>query len=310
MKLIRNLNDLPLDIRGGAVSIGNFDGVHQGHARLVQTLREQATLAGGPSIVFTFDPHPVRLLRPDRAPPPLTWTDRKAALLAELGVDALVVYPTDERLLALTPAEFFREIVVERLAARAIVEGPNFCFGKDRAGNIEVLRQLCHEAKVVLQVVQPLRTGDDYVSSSRIRDLLRAGDVVQATEMLTRPYRIRGMVTHGAARGTRLGFPTANIDAIDTLLPAVGVYAGRALTATGVWPAAINIGPNPTFGESHLKVEAHLIGFTGSLYGEPLEVDFLARVRETRPFASVDELRQQLAQDLQAASEIYASHDR
>lgn len=298
MKLIRDLRTLPTELRGGAISIGNFDGVHQGHARLVKTLREQATSVGGPSLVFTFDPHPVRLLRPHEVPPPLTWTERKAELISELGVDGMLVYPTDERLLALTPQQFFQAIVVEQLGARAMVEGPNFFFGKDRAGDIDVLRDLCGQQQVSLEVVQPLTVGEDYVSSSRIRRLVESGDVAAAAEMLTRPYRIRGMVTHGAGRGAKIGFPTANIDAIDTILPNVGVYAGWAHIDGDSYPTAINIGPNPTFGEDLLKVEAHVIGYTGSLYGQPLEVDFVSRVRETRPFASVEELQQQLANDV------------
>lgn len=304
MKQVRNLSELPSELRGGAVSIGNFDGVHQGHARIVEALRAQAAKVGGPSIVFTFDPHPVRLLRPNEVPPPLTWSDRKADLIAELAVDGMIVYPTDESLLALTPEEFFREIVVERLDARAMVEGPNFFFGKDRGGDINVLRSLCRMHHVILEVVQPLTIGTDYVSSSRIRRLIQAGDVGQAAQMLTRPYRIRGMVTHGAGRGAKIGFPTANIDAIDTILPGTGVYAGLARFGSEQWPAAVHIGPNPTFGEDRLKVEAHLIGYSGSLYGQPLEVDFLSRVRETRPFASVDELKRQLERDVRTATEI------
>lgn len=299
MKLIRNLNELTADLRGGAVSIGNFDGVHRGHARIVQTLRAKAAEANGPAVVFTFDPHPVRLLRPDEVPPPLTWTDRKAELLRELDIDALVVYPTDEQLLSLSPHAFFEQIVREQLGARAMVEGPNFFFGKGRAGNIDVLKQLCTAAGITLEVVQPLILEESYVSSSRIRELIRTGEVAQARQLLTRPYRIRGMVTHGAARGARIGFPTANIDAVDTILPAVGVYAGHAFAGEETWPAAINIGPNPTFGEHALKVEAHLIDFSGSLYGQPLEVDFTVRVRDTREFASVEELQQQLKRDVE-----------
>jgi len=308
VKLLRKLDELGPELQGGAVSIGNFDGVHKGHARIVDALRSRAVDVGGPSVVFTFDPHPVRLLRPDKAPPPLTWTDRKAELLEELGVEVLVVYPTDERLLALTPGQFFQEIVAEQLGALAMVEGPNFFFGKERAGNIDVLRKLCDRGGVQLEVVQPVRVGGDYVSSSRIRDLIRAGDVAQANELLTCPYRLRGMVTHGAASGAQLGFPTANIDAIDTILPREGVYAGRAFADSKSWAAAINIGPNPTFGEQALKVEAHLIGFRGSLYGEPLEVDFLARVRDTREFASADELKCQLQRDLKVVSSLVVNH--
>ncbi|MEX2027161.1 MAG: bifunctional riboflavin kinase/FAD synthetase [Pirellulaceae bacterium] len=307
MQLLRSIDDLPDSLRGGAVSIGNFDGVHRGHARIVERLRAMAKSVGGPSIVFTFDPHPVRLLRPEQVPPPLTWTDRKAELLAELGIDAVIAYPTDETLLALTAEQFFTQIVRERLAARGMVEGPNFYFGKNRAGNITLLAQLCAAARMQLEILRPLIAGDAIVSSSRIRDLVACGDVDQARSLLTQPYRIRGMVTHGAARGSKIGFPTANVDAIDTLLPAHGVYAGRAYVSEDDWPAAINIGPAPTFGEQLVKVEAHLIGFQGSLYGEPMEVEFLSRLRGVQAFASIDELKSQLATDVAATVEIARS---
>jgi riboflavin kinase/FMN adenylyltransferase len=314
VQLHRSLSDLPPSARDaiqrGAVSIGNFDGVHQGHARIVQQLRQVAREVGGPAIVFTFDPHPVRLLRPDLAPPPLTWTDRKAELLGQLGVDAMIAYPTDQQLLQLTPDAFFEQIIREQLDARAMVEGPNFYFGHDRAGDVATLRTLCDAADISLQIVEPLQTGDagDFVSSSRIRKLVAAGDVDAARKLLTQPYRLRGMVTHGAARGTQIGFPTANIDAIDTILPGMGVYAGQAHVTRDdtIWPAAINIGPSPTFDEDECRVEVHLIGYSGSLYGEPLEVDFLARLRDIQPFASVGELQAQLAKDVDRAKTVAA----
>ena len=298
VKLLRSLTDFPSSLRGGAVAIGNFDGVHRGHARIVERLRERAKQLAGPAIVFTFDPHPVRLLRPEHAPPPLTWTDRKADLLEQLGVDAMIAYPTDEALLALSPQEFFSRIVREALAAKAMVEGPNFYFGHNRAGTNEVLRGLCADAGIGLDIVEPLTVAGDFVSSSRVRKLIQAGELAEAAALLTQPYRIRGMVTHGAGRGGKLGFPTANLDAIDTLLPASGVYAGRALLPGKTWPAAINLGPNPTFGEQAMKVEVHLIGFTGSLYGQPMEVDFVARLREIRRFAGVEDLKEQLRRDI------------
>ncbi len=307
MELVRSLNFETSACRGGAVTIGNFDGVHRGHARIIKELVTLAREVDGPAVVFTFDPHPVRLLRPDKVPPPLTWTDRKADLLAELGVDSMVVYPTDAALLALEPGAFFAQIVREKLDARAMVEGPNFFFGRRRAGDIGLLSEFCRDAEIRLQVVTPLQEAGEYVSSSRVRSLIAAGDVAAANTLLTRPYRIRGMVTHGAGRGAKIGFPTANVDAIDTLLPAEGVYACRAVLPAAAWPAAVNIGPNPTFGEAGLKVEVHLIGYQGSLYGQPLEVDFLRRLRDIRPFDSVDQLTAQLACDVEAARQVTAS---
>jgi riboflavin kinase/FMN adenylyltransferase len=304
VKILRDLDNLPDEFLNGAISIGNFDGVHRGHARIVQTLKQFAQRANGPSIVFTFDPHPVRLLRPEAAPAPLTWTERKAELLGELGIDAMVAYPTDQNLLALTPDQFFDQIIVQQLAASAMVEGPNFFFGRNRAGDIETLRGLCELKEIDLEIVRPLIDDNEFVSSSRVRQLIAAGKVGEAREFLTRPYRIRGMVVHGARRGNQIGFPTANLDAIDTLLPGPGVYAGRAHKGSQSYRAAINIGPNPTFGEDHLKVEVHLIGFSETLYGEPLEVDFLARLRDIHPFESVDALKQQLAIDVEQARQI------
>lgn len=303
MKIVRTLDELPDDFRHGAVAVGNFDGVHLGHARIVERLRAAARRLGGPAVVFTFDPHPVRLLRPEQCPPPLTWTDRKAELLEALGIDGLVVYPTDTPFLSLTAREFFERVIRGRLDARGMVEGRNFFFGHDRQGNIETLRQFTGEAGMELEIVEPVVMGGQPVSSSRVRRLVANGDVAAARAMLTQPYRIRGLVTHGAARGAQIGFPTANVEAIDTLLPAQGVYAGRAY-AGGTWPAAINIGPNPTFGESAVKVEAHLAGFHGSLYGQVLEVDFLARLREIQTFANVAALKQQLNSDVRQARDL------
>lgn len=315
MRLILDLATYPEDLRGGAVAIGNFDGVHVGHARIVETLLAEARRVGGPAVVFTFDPHPVRLLRPEEAPPPLTWTARKAELLARLGVDALVAYPTDEALLRLSAEEFFGRIVVQGLGAWAMVEGPNFRFGRGRAGNVESLAAMCDAADMSLAVVEPVVAEGEIVSSSRIRRLIAAGDIDAARPLLTEPYRIRGMVVHGAKRGATIGFPTANIAAVDTLVPGLGVYAGRGwLRSSGPangkgesWPAAINVGPNPTFGDHALKIEAHLVGCQRSLYGEVLEVDFAARLRDTRPFASVDELKTQLRRDVEAVEHLVSS---
>ncbi len=307
VKIFRHLRDFPASLQGGAITIGNFDGVHRGHARIVERLRQQAQAAGGAAVVFTFDPHPVRLLRPDQAPPPLTWTDRKAELLDELGVDAMIAYATDEELLKLTPEEFFASIVCQQLAAKAIVEGPNFRFGCGRSGDVMLLAKLAAERQMAFELVEPLVQDGQIVSSSRVRQLIAAGQIDASRQLLTRPYRIRGMVVHGAGRGNKLGFPTANLDAVDTLLPGPGVYAGRCWIAGQPHPAAVHIGPNPTFSEHALKVEVHVLDWQDPLYGQPLEVDFLAQVRGVHKFASVDELREQLAKDIAAVRQLWAA---
>lgn len=292
---------MPDELRGGALTIGNFDGVHLGHARLIDRLVARARDLAGPAVVFTFDPHPVRLLRPERAPWPLTWTERKARLLAQLGVDWTIAYPTDEKLLQLSDREFFRQIVCDRLAARAMVEGPNFFFGHNRTGNIDVLGRLTAEEGMQLEIVEPVVIDGAVVSSSRVRDLIAAGSVDEARRLLTQPYCIRGIVTHGAGRGARIGFPTANLAGIDTLLPGAGVYGGRAHLNGESFAAAINVGTNPTFGEQELKVEVHLIDFRHPIYGEALEVDFVSRLRDVRPFSGIEELKEQLVKDVAAA---------
>lgn len=304
MKLVHNLTALNAELRNGAVSIGNFDGVHRGHARIIERLIEQARRVDGPAVVFTFDPHPVRLLRPDHAPPPLTWTARKAQLLDKLGVDAMLAYPTDQALLNLSPQEFFDRLLVEKLAARALVEGPNFRFGHERTGTIETLRRQAADVDMALEVVEPLELDGEMVSSSRVRKLISEGQVAEAARLLTEPYRVRGLVTHGAGRGAQLGFPTANVAAIDTLVPGPGVYAGRALVGNRWWPAAANIGPSPTFGEYSAKFEVHLIGFDDTLYGETLEVELLDRIRDIHSFAGADALKAQLQQDISTARRI------
>ncbi len=304
MKRLCELESLDESLRGGAVSIGNFDGVHLGHAQIIAQLVAMGRQVDGPTVVFTFDPHPLQLLRPASAPPPLTGTDRKAELVSQLGVDAMIAFPTDMHLLQLSPRDFFDQIVCQRLDARAVVEGPNFFFGRDRAGTIEVLRKFSTEAQIALDIVPAVEVDDKIVSSSRVRQLLADGDVDTVRRLLTQPYRLRGMVTHGAGRGADIGFPTANLEAIDTILPAAGVYAGRGTEGNRTWPAAINIGPNPTFGDETEKVEVHLSGCNESLYGRVLEVDFLSRLRDIRRFENTDALKLQLADDVTTAKRI------
>lgn len=308
MILLRQLHDLPTEVRRGAVAIGNFDGVHQGHARIVERLKALAEQVAGPAVVFTFDPHPIQILRPELAPPPLTQIERKAELLGELGVDAVIACPTDRSILDLTAHEFFEEVIVRDLAAQALVEGPNFGFGRNRGGDIRLLEQLCKARGIALEIAEPLRVSDDYISSSRVRALIQAGKVAQAAQLLTRPYRSQGVVVSGERRGSTLGFPTANLGDIRTLLPAIGVYAGRAYVDGSSWATAINVGPNPTFGEQAFKIEVHLIGFSGDLYGRTIEVEWLERLRDTRPFPSVEALKDQLRQDISAAKRVYVSN--
>jgi riboflavin kinase/FMN adenylyltransferase len=291
----------PEPCRGGALAVGNFDGVHRGHAALLAALAAQARAHAGPAVALTFEPHPLELLRPGQAPPALTTPADRARLLHDLGADHVVTLRTTPELLRLTAEEFFSQVVRGRFAVRAVVEGPNFGFGRGRAGTVETLGRLCREAGVALTVVQPVQLDGGAVSSSRIRAAIQAGDVESAERMFGRPYRLHGTVGTGQRRGATLGFPTANLTSMQTLVPGDGVYAARARHGGAAWPAAVNVGPNPTFGENARKVEVHLIGFQGDLYGRPLAVDFVRRLRDTRPFANVAELVGQLRRDVEAA---------
>ena len=287
-----------------AVAVGNFDGVHVGHAAIVGRLLANAVRLGVPAVALTFDPHPARILRPDQAPAALTLPQRRAELLAGLGVDATVVQPTDARLVALEPEVFFSQILRGGLQAQALVEGSDFRFGARRRGDVTLLAGLAQADGVELEVVPPVVIDGEPVSSSRIRTLIAAGSVAAARQLLTAPYRLQGLVVTGRQRGRTIGFPTANLGGVATLLPAEGVYAARAGVAGADrdWPAAVHIGPNVSFGETSATVEVHLIGFSGDLYGKSLHVDFLRRVRETRRFDSVEALKAQLAADVALAA--------
>jgi riboflavin kinase / FMN adenylyltransferase len=306
VQVFRNLDDIPNDLRGGAVTIGNFDGVHLGHARLLGRLGKLAGEMGGPAVVFTFDPHPAWILRPDAAPQPLVWNERKAEILARLGADAVVIYPADRTFLELEPRQFFDRVVRDKLGAKAMVEGPSFFFGRRRAGNLEVLAGFCAHSGIRLDVAEPVEVDGQVVSSSRIRELIIAGCWSEAGQMLGRPYRIRGLVVRGAGRGAKLGFPTANVAGVDTLMPLDGIYAGRALVDQTAYPAAISLGSNPTFDENALKVEVFLLDFQGDLYDRTLQVDFFTRLRDTRRFESVSALIEQMNLDVASTRAIAA----
>jgi riboflavin kinase/FMN adenylyltransferase len=296
----------PAALRGGALAIGNFDGVHRGHAALLEELRRQADEASGPAVAMTFDPHPLQLLRPEQFQPVMTTPADRAELLHSAGADHVVLLHTTPALLRLTAQEFFREVIQNRLGARTAVEGPNFGFGRNREGDIETLRTLCSQNGLGLVIVPPFLLDGQPVSSSRVRKALQRGAVHEAAVLLNRPYRLRGRVTTGMKRGRTIGFPTANLQEFETLVPGDGVYAVRVLLESGAsWPGAANIGPNPTFGEQTRKIEVHLLGFQGELVGQVLAMNFLQRLRDTRPFADVAQLVVQLQMDVKQAREIY-----
>lgn len=297
------------------VTVGNFDGVHLGHAAILTRLQEMAARLSAASVAFTFDPHPATLVRPDTAPAPLTTALRRAELLLHLGIDKVVVQPLVPALVQLSSTAFFDQVLRQRLGAVGLVEGTDFRFGKGREGDVAALASLCERHGLAFDVVGAVQAGDAVVSSSRVRNLIATGDVAAAAAVLTAPYRLTGEVVHGAQRGRTLGFPTANLAKINTLLPAPGVYAAIATiatkptdrTTTSRYPAAVHLGANVSFGETAVSVEAHLMGFHGDLYHQPLHVDFLQRLRETLRFDSREAVVSQLKADVQQAGDVASS---
>jgi riboflavin kinase/FMN adenylyltransferase len=294
----------PEECRRGALTIGNFDGVHRGHAALLGLLQKEARRVNGPAVALTFDPHPVCLLHPEKCPPPLTTPVDRAHWMQACGAEHVLMLRIDQDMLRLRAGEFFDQIVRAKLDPCAMVEGANFGFGRNREGNIETLARLCEQAAVRFVSAPPVLSHGQPVSSSRVRDALERGAVAEAARLLGRPYRLHGVVGRGQRRGQTLGFPTANLEQIPNLVPGNGVYAARVNAKGTLWPGAANIGPNPTFREDACKVEVHLIGFRGELYDQALAVDFLDRMRDTRKFESADDLTAQLRGDVEQAHRI------
>jgi riboflavin kinase/FMN adenylyltransferase len=306
MQRWHGLDDVPAHWGRSVVTIGEFDGVHRGHQRIVARAIELAGHRGLPVVVVTFDPHPDEVIRPGSHPPLLSTARRRSELLAGLGVAAVCVLPFTLEFSQLKPDEFVRAVLVDRLHAAAVVVGENFRFGHKAAGDVALLAELGDKYDYSAEGV-PLLTEDGVtISSTEIRGMLSAGDVRGAAHDLGRPHRVEGVVVRGHQRGRALGFPTANLEPPPhTAIPADGVYAGwlTSLDPDGLaverWPAAISVGTNPTFDGRERTVEAYALDRDDlDLYGAHVAVDFVARLRETLKFGSVDELVAQMRRDV------------
>jgi riboflavin kinase / FMN adenylyltransferase len=302
MRILQGLEGLKALPPGGVLSIGNYDGVHRGHARILRMCRELADGRGAPVGAVTFEPHPLTVLRPEVAPQRLTPSPIKERLLREAGADFMVILPPEPAVLDLSAEEFWK-LLRDQVRPAHLVEGSEFNFGKGRGGTIHKLREWSAATAVRLEVVEPVEVAladlwKVRVSSSIIRWLLGHGRVRDAAICLGRPYELAGQVVAGHQRGRTLGMPTANLDCAEQLIPADGVYAGRCALGTINWPAAVSIGRMPTFGANRRQVEVHLIGFSGELYGQTIEVRLLDWVRHQQKFPGVDELKRQMQKDL------------
>ncbi len=271
---------------------------------MLQQLRQLAVRFSVPAVAVTFDPHPIAILRPEFTPPILTTLQDRIQLLRRAGVDDVVILPVTRELLQMSPQQFFQEVILNHFQARGLVEGPNFHFGRNREGNVQLLRTLCLSAGLEFQEVPAISNADQMISSSLIRELLSRRSLLAATQLLGHPYRVRGTVQHGAERGRTLGFPTANLGDVPNLIPAHGVYAGVSHINGRSFPAAVSIGPNPTFADKRLKIECHFPGFSGNLYDQQIAVDLLAEIRPLRSFSSVTDLVQQITTDVGICQEL------
>ncbi|MEZ6061080.1 MAG: bifunctional riboflavin kinase/FAD synthetase [Planctomycetaceae bacterium] len=303
-------SDLSPAAAGGIVTVGNFDGVHRGHQRMLQTLRDVAAARASHSVVVTFHPHPITVLRPAAVLHRLTTPERRTDLLRRYGADHVVVLPVTMELLQREPEDFLQSVLIDQLHASGIVEGPNFHFGRNRSGDVRLLRKFCEQRGMAFQVIDSVNDSEEMISSSRIRDLLIAGRVAEAVRLLGHPHQLRGRVSRGAGRGRGLGFPTANLVDTEVLLPAHGVYAAACRVDGVSYPAAVNIGPNPTFEDSAVKVECHIDGLTQDLYDRTLTVDLLTEIRALNTFATAEELTHQIRRDVDACRRIFRDADR
>lgn len=307
MEVVRTWRGLPDALRGATVALGNFDGVHLGHAHVLRAAH--GARPGAKLAVLTFEPHPRELFRPDDPPFRLTLSAERAAALAALGVQVLYELPFDDAFSLLTAEDFVAGVLHQGVGAAHLTCGPDFAFGHRRGGDLPFLSKRAEALGIGLTVAPPLIEGGAPISSTRIRRLLQDGYPERAAQELGRPWAVRGPVTHGDARGRTIGFPTANVPLGHHLEPARGVYAVTARMADGTLiPGVANIGRRPTVAEGAIsRVEAHLFDWSGDLYGQEVAVALHAFLRAERKFASFDELRGQIVADAAQARELLAA---
>lgn len=296
-----------LSLSESLVTIGIFDGVHLGHQSILHDIVRASRVTGDPSVVVTFYPHPALVLGKKKGPYYLTNPQERAELIAEQGVDYVITLYFDEQL-ARVSADSFLETLQSHLHFQALWAGENFAFGRNREGTVEYLEAARQQVGFEFFVIPPRYTGGKIVSSSRVREAVRQGDVAEAAECLGRPYAVSGEVIHGSSRGRSIGFPTANLAFWEEqLIPRTGVYACKVDVGSDVFPAVVNIGQRPTFesSSSAIHMEAHLLDTSQDLYGKTIRVHFIKQIRAERKFSSVKELTQQIQRDVQQAQGIF-----
>lgn len=309
MRWLDHRDPVPEALRGAVIALGNFDGFHHGHQAVAGEAIDWAHAEGRPSIIATFDPHPVRFFRPDVPPFRLTTLEQRQELYLAAGATAMLVFHFDGELAGTSAEDFIKEILIERFGAHGVVTGGDFTFGKGAKGNVDLLKSLGGELGLQSRVVEAVEGQGDVVSSSRIREALREGDPQLAAELLTRPFAIRGIVEHGDKRGREIGYPTANLAIDKYLRPKYGVYAvtGRILASGEELQGAANIGIRPQFEPPKELLEPHFFDFSGDLYGQEIEVAFHHFLRGEGKFDSLDDLIAQMDKDCAEARRLLSA---
>lgn len=288
------------------LALGNFDGLHRGHQKIIERVRRSAADRNGAALVLTFDPHPPRVVRPDKAPPLLMTMPQKLDALSKAGLTGTAVVRFTEAFSKWSPDAFVRQVLVEWLRVSEVWVGADFLFGHERAGTFSVLRTLGAQYGFKAEKIDPVRYKDFVVSSTRIRRLVAEGRVDEAGALLGHHYAIGGTVVHGAQRGRLLGFPTANLSTDNELVPPTGVYATAAEIGGTRWPAVTNIGVRPTFESAGaVTIETHVLGLDADVYGAPLSLSFIQRLRDERRFPDVDALKEQIQADVRRARRLF-----
>ncbi len=303
MKIFRRLEDLPEHFERSVVSVGNFDGVHRAHRRVINNMVQRAHELNAKSVVVTFDPHPIKILRPSEAPPLLTPRDYRLRLLSETGVDAIVVLPFSRDLSMMPPYEFAEETLSDALHAVEVHEGFNFRFGHRAEGNVDRLREFGKKLGFDVVIYEPMKIRGNIVSSSQIRKLIQAGDMANARHLLARPFTLVSTPGRGRGYGTRYTVPTINLARYDELVPRDGVYVTGLKVGDEMFEAVTNVGNRPTFGADSFAIESHILNFHPiELTAEtPVELTFLKRLRDEIKFPSVEALKEQIGRDVQRA---------
>ena len=310
MERLDGSSAVPDALRGGIVALGNFDGFHLGHQAVVGHAVERARAEGRPVLVATFDPHPVRYFKPDAPPFRLTTLDQRERLFEQAGADAMLVFRFDKELAALTALEFVADRLLDKLGVGGVVTGNDFTFGKGRAGSVEVLADLGAKNGFSVATVPPVALDGEPVSSSRVRELLVAGDPRGAARLLSRPFAIEGVVQHGDKVGRTIGYPTANLDMGTYLRPAYGIYAVRGRVRDGtVLNGAANLGVRPSFDPPRELLEPYFFDFTGDLYNQTVEVSLVDYLRPEAKFDDLEALKHQMAADCDRARALLAQPD-